>query len=266
MRIQLKLKIAKDFSYDTKYYSKFQGFIYKQLIDTPYRFLHEKKGYKFFCFSNVFPLEIEKTGVKPLREGQIKRWVISSVDKGLIYVLHKKLEEIKEESSIINLGEMQFYLEEVSEPKSIKIKKRRLTIKTETPIILRISKKTYKKYGVEPPKEYKYLFWRPKWPLELFIEPLTNNLLNKYREFYQLKEKEFEKFKNKVLPLFQRLEFNKTVVSHVLINGKEQRFFGSLWKFHFDYLNNEQKKLLEFAVDCGFGEKNSYGFGFVNVV
>ncbi len=44
MRILLKLKVVKDFVYDPLYYSKVQGFIYKTLIKTPYKFLHEKKG------------------------------------------------------------------------------------------------------------------------------------------------------------------------------------------------------------------------------
>ncbi len=265
MRIQLKLKVAKEFSYDREYHSKFQGFIYKQLIDTPYRFLHEKKGCKFFCFSNIFPLRIGKNKkIETFKEGQTKFWLISSPDSGFIYVLRERLEKIKDENKLINLGEMQFYLEE---PKLVDLRmgRKNLTIKTETPIVLRIGRKTYRRYGVKPSKDYEYLFWRPKWPFELFIEPLTNNLLNKYRDFYQLKEKEFNELKNKVLPLFQRLEFKDTLVNHVVINGKEQRFFGSLWKFHFDWLNNEQKKLLGFALDCGFGEKNSYGFGFVNI-
>jgi len=266
MRLILNLKAVSDFSYDNKYYSKFSGFIYSQLINTPYRFLHEKKGYKFFCFSNLFPLKIGKIRkVQPFREGETKFWIISSPDSGLIYVLDKKLEKIKEENSILNLGEMRFYLEEVKIAKPTKIK-RKLTIKTETPIIVRIGKKTYERYNVKPPKNYKYLFWRSKWPLELFIESLTKNLLNKYKEFYKLKEEEFGELKNKVLPLFQRLEFNKTLVGHIIIDGKEQKFPCSLWRFHFDWLNSEQKKLLDFALDSGFGEKNNYGFGFVNVV
>ena len=263
MRLLLKLRVANNFSYDMKYYSKFQGFIYRELIDTPYRFLHEKKGYKFFCFSNTFPLKKSKdNNIAPFKENERKYWLISSPDTGFVYVLNKKLEKIKEENKIINFGEMQFYLEGI---KDLKVKIRnKLKLKIETPIILRISKKTYEMYGVKPPKEYKYLFWRQKWPFELFSKNLTNNLLNKYKEFYQIKDKEFNKFKEKILPLFQRFEFVKAVVNHVLINGVEQKFIGTLWNFYFDWLNEEQRKLLEFAMDCGFGEKNSYGFGFVN--
>ena len=142
MRIQLKLKVAKDFSYDTKYYSKFQGFIYKQLVDTPYRFLHEKKRYKFFCFSNIFPLKINKKTqkVEDFKEDQTKFWLVSSPDKAFVYILLKKLEELKKQNKVINLGEMSFYLDGIKVIKR-RIKSKGVKIKAETPIILRISKR-----------------------------------------------------------------------------------------------------------------------------
>ena len=61
-------------------------------------------------------------------------------------------------------------------------------------------------------------------------------------------------------------KFKKQVVNHVIINGKEQIIVGSIWEFWFSYLNKEQKKILKFGIDCGFGERNSLGFGFMNVV
>jgi len=261
MRILLKLEASKNFAYDTKYYSKFQGFIYRQLIGTPYSFLHQKNGYKFFCFSNIFPIKPTKKGIKPIKEGEVKYWIISSPDLGFINVIKEKLEKFIEENKKINLGEMQFYLKGV---KCFRLKIRKeLSIRSETPIILRISKKTYENFNVSPPKKYNYLFWRTRYPFELFLGPLTRNLIEKYKEFYK-NDENLKEFEEGVVPLFQRLEFKRTVVSYVLIENKIQKFFGSLWEFHFDWLNKEQIKLLKFGLDCGFGEKNSYGFGFVN--
>jgi len=266
MRILLKLEACKDFSYDSKYYSKFQGFIYRQLINTPYSFLHQKKGYKFFCFSNIFPLKPTKKGISPFKEGETKFWLISSPDKGFIFLLNEKFQNIAENNSTINLGEMQFYLKSVKIIKQ-RLKRKNVTLKLETPLILRAGKKTYKNYKIIPPREYKYLFWKKEYPLELFIDLLTKNLIKKYAEFYYLNDKiSLKELESAVTPLFQRLEFEKTIVAHVPIKGREQKFIGSLWRFHFDWLNNQQKNLLEFAIDCGFGEKNSYGFGFVNVM
>lgn len=39
----------------------------------------------------------------------------------------------------------------------------------------------------------------------------------------------------------------------------------SIWEFAFSYLRREQRGVLEFGLDCGFGELNSLGFGFMNV-
>ena len=66
------------------------------------------------------------------------------------------------------------------------------------------------------------------------------------------------------LPLFQELNFKKSVCNHVIIDGQEHKVYGSLWKFNFQNLNKQQQALLEFGLDTGLGEKNSLGFGFVN--
>jgi CRISPR/Cas system endoribonuclease Cas6 (RAMP superfamily) len=50
MRI-IKLKDEKHQIIDNAYY-KIQGFVYNLMRDR-YSSLHDKKGYKFFCFSNV---------------------------------------------------------------------------------------------------------------------------------------------------------------------------------------------------------------------
>ncbi len=46
---------------------------------------------------------------------------------------------------------------------------------------------------------------------------------------------------------------------------KEYKAIGSLWDFMFTRISREQKKVLDFGIDAGFGERNTYGFGFVNV-
>lgn len=55
MRLLLKLRAAKDQAYDMRYHHKLQGFVYGLIEGTPYMKLHDRRGYKFFCFSNIFP-------------------------------------------------------------------------------------------------------------------------------------------------------------------------------------------------------------------
>ncbi|RLE42316.1 CRISPR-associated endoribonuclease Cas6 [Candidatus Woesearchaeota archaeon] len=266
MRLLLKLKALKDFAYDEKYHHKIQGFIYRLTQGTPYEFLHSKKKYKFFCFSNIFPLKIGKNKkVCPFRRGDIKYLLISSPDAGFIKTLHKKLEEKIANNDEIKFGEMLFGLEGMKMLNTPIIKKKGVVIRTETPIVLRIPRRIYKKFKVNPPKPYTYIFWRKEYPIELFFEGLTKNLLGKYREFHKIDKEKFASFEKEVLPLFQRVKFIKTVSNKVIINGKEQLVIGLLFDFYFDFLNEKQRKILKFAVDAGFGERNSYGFGFVNV-
>ncbi|MGC8885519.1 MAG: CRISPR-associated endoribonuclease Cas6, partial [Candidatus Nanoarchaeia archaeon] len=75
MRILLNLKTTKNFSYDKNYFHKLEGFVYSFLKDTPLSILHDKKSYKFFCFSNIFPLPKENLEIK---SEEIKNLIISS--------------------------------------------------------------------------------------------------------------------------------------------------------------------------------------------
>ncbi len=56
------------------------------------------------------------------------------------------------------------------------------------------------------------------------------------------------------------------VCNHIIEEGKEHKVIGSIWEFAFSHLSPEQRDILEFGLECGFGERNSLGFGFVNTV
>lgn len=250
MRLLIELIATKSFSYDLKYYHKLQGFIYSLLKETPYSILHDLKTYKFFCFSNIFPLSENNL----IKAGEKKFLIISSPDKFFIKTLEKKLNEI---DKCIHIGEMEF---EIHKIKKLEIKiKNNLRLISATPIIIRIPEKNYEKYNI--PHKYRkkrYVYWRSIFTPEPFIKQLEENLIKKYKLFYK---KDFE-----IDRIFEFLEFKRPVVSHVIISGKEQIFVGSIWEFWFSYLTKEQKEILKFGIDCGFGERNSLGFGFINVI
>jgi len=104
-RLLLKLKSQKDYSYDKSYYHKLQGFIYKVLRETEYSQLHDKKGAKFFSFSNIFPIENNKAGT-------IKNLIIPSPNEKFIAALKNKFIETKEKRILANIGEMSLILRE----------------------------------------------------------------------------------------------------------------------------------------------------------
>lgn len=247
VRLLIKLKSQKDYSYDNKYYHKLQGFIYTILKEDKYHELHDKKGYKFFCYSNIFPIENNK-------QGSIKNLLISSPNEKFIEVLKEKFEEIKEKDKLANIGEMSFKIEDISiiNPKI----RKNCRLVTATPITIRIPSYNFGVYGINSDK--KYVFWRKEYSFDAFVKQLNENLIKKYNAFNNTDIKE--------IFLFEQFIFKKTLVNHVIIQGKEYKFIGSLWGFMFPYLNKQQREVLQFGLDTGFGERNSFGFGFVNIV
>lgn len=245
MRILLELSSQCNAAYELSYHTKLQGFVYNLLRKSPYCIFHDKKGYKFFCFSNIFP-------IGDFKEGDKRRLLISSPDVGFI----KTLQENLNQKEVIHIGELSFKIESV---KVLQSKLRNnVRIITATPIIIRIPKANYERYGIKSDKEY--VFWQPEYSFEAFIKQLEENIFKKYNEFYGQKIEEF--------PVFEIFNFKKTTVSHVLLDRNEYKFFGSIWEFIFNGLkyDRKRKEILEFAIDCGFGERNTFGFGFMNVV
>jgi CRISPR-associated endoribonuclease Cas6 len=124
--------------------------------------------------------------------------------------------------------------------------------------VLRIPKEKFERYGIAPPMDYDYVYWRKQWPFEPFVKQLEENLFKKYREFYGREIGEF--------PLFEQFMFKKEICNHVVLRGTEVKMFGSIWEFSFSYLDGKKREVLQFGLDAGFGEENSLGFGFMNVV
>lgn len=251
MRLLLRLISLKDCVYDKNYHIKLQGFFYNLIRNTEYKNLHDAFGPKLFCFSNIFPAE-------NMKQGEKRSLIVSSPMKRFIEALEMKLKEVSEN---INVGEMSFKIEEIKIIDS-KIEKDCALI-TGTPIVVRIPKAKYEKYGLK--SGYEYIYWKPEHPFEPFIKQLEENLLKKFIKFYQLSKREEKMLEEKVMPLFQQFEHKKSVCNHIIISGKEQKVFGNLWRFRFNNLNKKQREVLQFGLDTGLGEKNSQGFGFMNV-
>jgi CRISPR-associated endoribonuclease Cas6 len=233
-----------------KYYNKIQGFVYNLLKDTPFSSLHDKIGYKYFCFSNIFP-------VRDIKLNDERNLIISSPSEAFINIMEEKVKTLSEQNKPINIGEYQFKIEKISKLK-IRLKNNTKLISA-TPIVIRIPEANYDKYNI--PKEFRkkrYVYWRPEYSFEAFVKQLEENLIKKYNEYHKKNQK--------IDKIFEIFKFIKPTVNHVIINGRERMIAGSLWEFSFTYLTKEQKEILKFGIDCGFGERNSLGFGFMNAV
>ncbi len=249
MRVLVELKAMSNCVYDLMYHHKLQGFLYSLLAGSKYADLHDRRGYKFFCFSNIFPSV-------DMHQGDMRRFLISSPDVGLIGVFVKGLNSIQRSKERVNIGEMSFSVESVLvlEPQV----NSSCVLVAGTPIVVRIPKANYAHYGIVPPEDYEYVYWRKQYPLEAFVKQIEDNLLKKYNQYHNTKLEPF--------PIFEQFEFQKQVCTHLVIDGKESKIFGSLWRFQFNALSEGQMRLLEFGINSGFGELNSMGFGFMNIM
>jgi CRISPR-associated endoribonuclease Cas6 len=244
-----------------QYHYHLQGFIYSLLKHSIYESIHDKEGFKFFSFSNIFP-------AKNLQKGDIRTLIISSPDGEFISYLDKVLRQVWNTSEI-KIGCMKFRIDYIDKlvqkvPNGLPV-----TLITGTPIIVRIPSEKYIKYGIEPKREYGYIYWRSGHPIDLFISQVQNNLLKKYTEYCALMnivedEHLASSRQQTTFSLFQKLKFKKQISTRVLMKDFSQVIIGTVWEFVFSPPFNSD--LIQFALDAGLGERNSMGFGFVNLI
>jgi CRISPR-associated endoribonuclease Cas6 len=259
MRLLIRLRSLQNGPYEMQYHYHLQGFIYSLLKGSKYHHVHDKGGYKFFCFSNIFP-------ANPLRKDDLRTLIISSPDAEFISYLYEVL--IKRSAAEVQVGSMRFGIDSLDKI-DVKIPDSHFSLITGTPIIIRVPRQKYRDFGFEPKGQYDYVYWRSDHPIQLFISQVEDNIMKKYAEYHGLYNPA-AKHRDGQYPvrpdtsfLFQKFKFKKQVSTRVLMKGLEQVVIGTVWEFMFEGWEN--RDLVRFAVDCGLGERNSLGFGFMNI-
>ena len=256
MRLMLKLLSKSDSNYELQYYYHLQGFLYGLLNKSSYEFLHDKKGYKFFCFSNIFPISPK------IKKGEIKSLLICSPDSNFINFLLEKISRINE----IKIGFTKYSLQSISKI-DLEIPKSTFKVIASTPIIIRIPRKKYEKYNILPANNYDYIYWKDGYPITLFISQIEDNLNKKYSEYIGLQDNDKKVLNSETLiknRFIQKFRFKKQISTRIHMKGLEQIVIGSIWEFEFEHPCDY--RMIRFALDTGFGERNSLGFGFMNIL
>lgn len=260
MRLLIRLRCIEDSKYEMQYHYHLQGFIYGLLKGSKYDHIHDKEGYKFFCFSNVFP-------AYDLKKGDARTLVISSPSAEFVLHLRDGLRAVND----IHLGAMRFQVDYAREL-NLKLPESAFTIITGTPIVMRIPKEKYRERGVEPKGQYEYVYWRSDHPLDLFVSQLEATLIKKYAQYHGLAGGADGPGLTAgrhvpLLPpagLFQKFKLKKQVSTRVSMKGSEHVVIGTVWEFEFG-ADGANRDIVRFALDAGLGERNSLGFGFMNV-
>lgn len=226
----IELTSKENFSYNEISKHSIQGFLYSP-FKLEYPDFHDTKGFKFFCFSDVFP-------TNDYKEEEKKNLIVSSPDKSFIQFLNSKL-----------CGEKMIagHLFKIK-TRIIKVPFNRTWI-TGSPIVLYKDNKNNIYYSFERDKD-----------LAFFLDRIKDNALKKYNAFYN---------ENLTLEgsIFDKLVFNKEVAVNTIKKGNEFIIIGSMWKnLEKGHVSQGYNKFYSFLMETGLGEKNSMGFGFINPV
>lgn len=232
MRLILKFKPNENCSYDAINKYTIQGFIYSLLKDTAFMNYHDLKGFKFFNFSNIFP-------VSDFVSGETKNLIISSPKQGFI----RTLSDVIKEKDFFYLGKVKMIIIDV------KIFQPKLTRKfiTSTPIVLFENNRENKYYSIKKTNDFSF-----------FMERIKDNALKKYNAY----QNDDYYFKGN---LFDRFEYDREVAVRVKKADNLFIVIGTLWK-NLEKFNMDNKRFYSFIMDTGLGEKNSLGFGMLNPV
>jgi CRISPR-associated endoribonuclease Cas6 len=247
------LSARADTAYDNAYHHKLRGRLWNALSDTEYNERHNTGEPPGFAYSNPFP-------PRDMREGDERKLLVAATEEKLLTHIARNLQSDQE----LNIGEMPFHVEDVSafspdvgEPGT------RGTLETGTGLLVRIPPWRCEEYGIDHPGGDTAVFWRPEHTTEPLINQLEANLDKKHGLFcpeYLPGPSEVDG------SLFDSYELLKTFAIPVQVTEREtMTYVLSKWKFGYTVRDDDHRRHLNLTLDCGLGERNSLGFGFVNV-
>lgn len=253
MRLLIGLSARADAAYDNAHHAKLRGRLWGALDGTKYDDRHDADEPPGFCFSLVFP-------PRDVREDEERFLLVASPEEELLTHVARDLQADRE----LNVGEMPFTIEEiralspdVGEPGTSG------TLESGTGVLVRIPPWQHEAYGIEGDHGDSATFWRPEHTMEPFRKQVTANLDRKHGLFAP-----------EYLPgpsdcegdLFDEYELLKTYALPVDVTEDERMtYVVSKWKLGYTVRDDDHRRHLNLALDCGIGERNALGFGFVNV-
>jgi CRISPR-associated endoribonuclease Cas6 len=239
----LRLKSPGHYVQNFEYHHSVQGLIYSLLVNTSFDGLHNKRGFKFFSYSNIFSNRYQNN---------LYNLIIASPSDEFIEQILYQLHKIRDYQIPVEIG-LRFELQE-----ALIIKNKDLSFPLQiisgSPILIRIPPDKFKAKS-DYPKSYSPIYWRSSHPIQLFIDAVESNLNKKLYDFAQSRNNS---------RLFTSFTFKKQVSTKIHVNGSMVPVIGSLWQLGFS--EEIDKKTQLFALDCGLGERNSLGFGFMNII
>jgi len=252
VRILIRLRARADTAYDNSYHHKLRGRIWRALEGTRYDEIHDENRPKPVAYSNPFP-------PGDMQEGDERTLLVASPDEELLAHVAADLQDDRE----LNIGEMPFTVEDLSslspdvgEPGTSG------TLESGTGVLVRIPPWRFDEYGIDSGHDQAE-FWRPEHTMEPFVNQVEANLDRKH-----------DLYCPEYLPgpsdvggdLFDGYELIKTFALPVTpTQGERETWVLSKWRLDYTVRDDNHRRHLNLALDVGLGERNSLGFGFMNI-
>lgn len=253
MRLLVKLEARADAAFDHTHHAKIRGRIWRAFDGTDYEERHDSGEPPGFCYSLVFP-------PKNMCEGDQRHLLIASPDEEMLAHVADNLQANRE----LNLGEMPFTIKrvhalspDVGEPGTSG------TLESGTGVLVRVPPWQREEYGIEADHGDTATFWRPEHTMEPFRKQVRANL-----------DKKHGLFAPDYLPgpsdcegdLFDSYDLLKTYALPVdVTRGQQMTYVVSKWELGYTVRDDDHRRHLNLTLDCGIGERNALGFGFLNV-
>ncbi|KUH33945.1 CRISPR-associated protein Cas6 [Thermococcus celericrescens] len=236
MRIKLDLEPDESFPFYAVGKHAVQAMIYTHLSGTEYESLHDRRGFKFFTFSDIFP-----SG--RFQPGERKSLIISSPDGGFIETLYERL--LPNEK--IYLGRHALNVVSI---KKFSLRPGKAFI-TGSPVVL------------SAPGRGRFFTFHHHRSLPYFIEKLTENAIKKYEAFTGESLTLDSPIFTAMVPRLRKKGWFDIYV-RVNIRGRYFDVPGTTWEYLEAPINLDNREFYSFLMDAGIGELNSLGFGFIN--
>ncbi|MDO5851596.1 MAG: CRISPR-associated endoribonuclease Cas6 [Methanobacteriaceae archaeon] len=240
MRLKITLKSKTNYlKIPFNYNHWLSAIIYKKIDDLNLsQKLHSSTSFKFFTFSqiNVPFKKITKTGIIS-KNGVINFYISSSNDYLIKSMVNGYLNDLK-----INFGNHILFVEKIELIPEIKINNK-MKFNTISPIIVRTKKEINGKLKI----------WDLS-PSPDFFKGLEKNLVKKFNSFNN------SNITDKIF-----ISSDMRNVKRKRIGIKKDNNYIYQRAYMMDLILEGDPKLIKFAYDAGIGEKNSMGFGMLDV-
>lgn len=258
MRLELLLNPTTDIVWKPKNQYKMRGVLYKAIKNTKFDKLHSDATTPSFCFSNVYPTTGYTKPNEPISENTKSKLLIDSPHPGVLDTINSFFES----NQTIEIGDNQFNVigTEKNNPDVGPIGTQG-TIKTQTGLYLKLDPEDQDRFNLDINPQHR-VSWTPEAGTTAFKQKVLENSLWKLNTLL-ISNNRPEKFND----LFDSYNVKTVYKAQVNVSKNHTRtFLPSVVSLKYTIKSPKQREWLNTLVETGLGNRNSLGFGFLNII